>query len=168
MNMKKITGMLVGAVLVCGDASAAPKATAQVPLGFTITGDTQSVVCTFEGNQARPNVTAQEALGTLICANTNSTSVTFAMIAGGGTSAMDGTIALSDGSKRVIAELIGKSNGSRLPVVGAEENPDTPAVTNYTIPAGQKRGAELRLLSDESGLPAGEYKGSVVIGTWAA
>lgn len=168
MNMKKLTGVLVGAaVLVCGNASAAPNATTPVPLSFTIAGDIQSVSCTFEGNQARPNVTAHETLGTLTCTNLNSTSVTIGMIAGAGTADMTGVISLSGGAKKVSAKLNSRRNGEQIPVVGSADNPDINAVTNNTITAGQRIAADLQLVSDETGLPAGEYKGSVVIGTWS-
>lgn len=168
MNMKKLTGVLVGAaVLVCGNASAAPNATTPVPLSFTIAGDIQSVSCTFEGNQARPNVTTHEILGTLTCTNHNSTSVTLGMVAGTGTADMTGAITLSEGTKKVSAELTGRRTGSRLPVIGPTDGPDTPAITNYTMTAGQSLAADLTLVNDETGLPAGEYKGSVVIGTWS-
>ncbi|EMX9647886.1 hypothetical protein AAH559_005400 [Salmonella enterica] len=171
MNMKKITGilMMTAAVIASGDAAAGLiLGTTQVPIKIEVTGAMGPIDCSFDRLNVTSNMPVGTVLGHITCRNPNAATVITAVLQGSGTSDGGGIITLRDGVEGAIRSKLYNEANDAVEVVPANIDSGALGAASSRVEGGGRTIYSLKVETGINGIPAGEFEGSISIGTWAA
>ncbi|EAA9130748.1 hypothetical protein BZG88_28725 [Salmonella enterica] len=167
MNMKKITGMLVGAaaVMSCESASAERGPETHVPMEVTIEAPMVAVSCAFAGKTLTPTIRAGDILGTVSCINRNKRSVAISISASEGTTDLSGSTQLTNSAGEISGRFT-DADGASVPITHGNERPNPDDTALFTIPPGGNALYDMKAVIETPNAAEGVYSGSITIITW--
>lgn len=161
--------MMTSAVIAGGDAAASPLLSAtQVPIKVTVTGAMAPIDCSFVGLNVTNSLPEDTVLGHITCRNPNAATVITAILQGSGTSDGSGIVSLRDGGAGAIRSKLYNEAGDAVEVVPVTLDSSALGASSSRVEGGGRAIYSLKVETGINGVPAGEFEGSVSIGTWAA